>query len=129
MSTMWAQRREDLLSDCNVSPHVFNQMVARLAEFVVPYHQALETKAGQHPIHLYLQGLLSHLQRKNAEEIATLVDVERQVIQDGSVANLPPGVMKGQVSVSGGRLRRPGSRTVRPQCGPRLPSQPPSVSF
>ena len=35
-----------------------------------------------HPMHLYLQGLLSHLQRKNAEEIATLVDVERQLIQD-----------------------------------------------
>jgi hypothetical protein len=47
----------------------------------VPYQQALEAVAA-HPLHLYLQGLLSHLQRKNAEEIATLVDVERQVIQD-----------------------------------------------
>jgi len=82
MSTVWAQRRADLLSDCSVSPHVFNQMVARLAEFVVPYQQALETKAGQHPMPLYLQGLLSHLPRKNAEDIATLVDVERQVIED-----------------------------------------------
>jgi SRSO17 transposase len=82
MSTVWAQRREELLSDCIVSPHVFNQMVDRLGEFVVPYQQALETEAGQHPMHLYLQGLLSHLPRKNAEEIATLIDVERQVIQD-----------------------------------------------
>ena len=56
-------------------------MVDRLAEFVVPYQQALEAEAA-HPMHLYLQGLLSHLQRKNAEEIATLVDIERQVIQD-----------------------------------------------
>jgi SRSO17 transposase len=31
---------------------------------------------------LYLQGLLSHLERKNAEKIATFIDVERQVIQD-----------------------------------------------
>jgi hypothetical protein len=30
----------------------------------VPYQHALETEAGQHPMHLYLQGLLSHLQRK-----------------------------------------------------------------
>jgi hypothetical protein len=82
MSTVWAQRREELLSDCIVSPHVFNPMVDRLGEFVVPYQQALETEAGQHPMHLYLQGLLSHLPRKNAEEIATLIDVERQVIQD-----------------------------------------------
>jgi SRSO17 transposase len=82
MTPVWAQRREALLSDCLVSPDVFNQMLDRLGEFVVPYQQALETEAGQHPMHLYLQGLLSHLPRKNAEEIAALVDVERQVIQD-----------------------------------------------
>ena len=33
-------------------------------------------------MHLYLQGLLSQLPRKNAEAIAAWVDVERQVIQD-----------------------------------------------
>ena len=82
MHTVWAQRREELLSDCLVSPDVFTQMVDRLDEFVVPYQQALETEAGQHPMHLYLQGLLSHLPRKNAEDIAALVHVERQVIQD-----------------------------------------------
>jgi hypothetical protein len=53
----------------------------RLGEFVVPYQRALETEAGQRNVHLYLQGLLSHLPGKNAEDIATFVDVERQVIQ------------------------------------------------
>jgi SRSO17 transposase len=81
MSTLWALRREELLNDCFVCPDVFPQMADRLAEFVMPYQQALEAD-GAHPMHLYLQGLLSHLQRKNAEEIATLVDVERQLIQD-----------------------------------------------
>jgi hypothetical protein len=81
MRTMWALRREELLSDCLVSPGVFHQMVDRLGEFVVPYQRALETEAA-HPMHLYLQGLLSHLPGKNAEDIATLVDVERQVLQD-----------------------------------------------
>jgi SRSO17 transposase len=57
-------------------------MVDRLGEFVVPYQQALEAEAGQHHVHRYLAGLLSHLNRKNAETIAALVDVERQVIQD-----------------------------------------------
>jgi hypothetical protein len=80
MSTVWAQRREELLSDCIVSPDVFNHMMGRLGDFVVPYQHALET--GQHLMYLYLQGLLSHLPGKNAEDIATLVDVERQVIQD-----------------------------------------------
>jgi hypothetical protein len=41
MALTWAQRREALLSDCIVSPDVFNPMIDRLAEFVVPYQQAL----------------------------------------------------------------------------------------
>src|SRR5919204_6612571 len=81
MHTVWAQRREEVLNDCLVSPDVFHQMVERLGEFVAPYQQALETKANQRNVHLYLQGLLSHLPRKNAEDIATLVDVERLVLQ------------------------------------------------
>ena len=82
MIPAWAQRREAMLSDCLVSPDVFHQMVDRLGEFVVPYQQALVTEADPHPMHLYLQGLLSHLPRKNAEDIAAWVDVERQVMQD-----------------------------------------------
>jgi SRSO17 transposase len=82
MNTAWALRRAALLSDCIVSPDVFNQMVDRLGEFVMPYQQALETEAGQRNIYLYLQGLLSHLPGKNAEDIATFVDIERQVMQE-----------------------------------------------
>jgi SRSO17 transposase len=81
MARAWTQRREELLSDCIVSPDVFTPMIDRLAEFVVPYQQALKTEAAQRNLHLYLQGLLSHLPSKNAEDIATFVDVERQVIQ------------------------------------------------
>ena len=81
MARTWTQRREALLSDCIVSPDVFTPMIDRLAVFVVPYQQALETEAAQRNLHLYLQGLLSHLPSKNAEDIATFVDIERQVIQ------------------------------------------------
>ena len=70
MHTVWAQRREEVLSDCLVSPDVFQQMVDRLTECVVPYQHALETAAGQRNVHLSLQGLLSHLPGKNAEDIA-----------------------------------------------------------
>src|SRR5215475_3221086 len=82
MTPAWAQRREVLLSDCLVSPDIFHQMLDRLGAFVVPYQRALASEAAHHPIHLYLQGLLSQLPRKNAEAIAAWVDVERQVIQD-----------------------------------------------
>src|SRR6266481_2246561 len=81
MTPAWAQRQEELLSDCIVSPDVFAHMVERLRDFVVPYQRALATEAGQRNVHLYLQGLLSHLPHKNAEDIATLVDVERLVMQ------------------------------------------------
>ena len=37
MHTVWAQRREEVLSDCSVSPDVFHQMVDRLGEFVMAY--------------------------------------------------------------------------------------------
>jgi SRSO17 transposase len=57
-------------------------MVDRLCDFVVPYQHCLATEAGKRNVHLYLTGLLSHLPRKNAEEIAGLVDVERLVMQD-----------------------------------------------
>src|SRR5213592_1447020 len=82
MTPVWAQRQEELLSDCIVSPEVFDHMVDRLRDFVVPHQRALETEAGQRNVHLYLQGLLSHLPHKNAEDIATLVDVERLVMQE-----------------------------------------------
>jgi SRSO17 transposase len=82
MTPAWTQRQEALLRDCIVSPDVFDHMLERLRDFVVPYQHALETEAGQRNVHLYLQGLLSHLPRKNAEKIATLADVERLVLQE-----------------------------------------------
>jgi SRSO17 transposase len=82
MHTVWAPRREEVLRDCLVSPAVFQQIVNRLDEFVVPYQHVLETEASQRNVYRYLQGLLSHLPGKNAEDIATFVAVERQVIQD-----------------------------------------------
>jgi SRSO17 transposase len=81
MTPAWAQRQEELLSDCVVFPDVFDHMVDGLRDFVVPYQHALETEASQRNVHLYLVGLLSHLDRKNAETIAAFVDVERLVMQ------------------------------------------------
>jgi SRSO17 transposase len=82
MPPAWAQRQEELLRDCIVSPDVFTQMMDRLGDFVVPYQHALETEAGQRTVHRSLAGLLSHLEHKNAEKIAALVDGERQVLHD-----------------------------------------------
>src|SRR5712691_552671 len=82
MTPAWALRQEALLNDCIVSPDVFNHMMDRLGDFVVPSQHALEAEAGGRHVHLSLQGLMSHVDRKNAEEIAALVDVDRQVLRD-----------------------------------------------
>jgi hypothetical protein len=82
MTPAWAQRQEALLRDCIVSPDVFASMVDRLCDFVAPYQHCLETEAGRRNVHLYLEMLLSHLDRKNTEGIAALVDVERLVLQE-----------------------------------------------
>src|ERR671932_2215178 len=82
MTPARTQRHEALLRDCIVSPDIFDHMVERLRDFAVPYQHVLETEASQRNVHLYLAGLLSHLPGKNAEDIATFVDVERQIIQD-----------------------------------------------
>ena len=81
MTLAWAQRQEEVLRDCLVSPDVFHSMVDRLRDFVVPYQHALGTEASQRNVHLYLVGLLSPLDRKNAEKIAAFIDVERLVLQ------------------------------------------------
>ena len=78
MTPAWAQRQEALLRDCIVSPVVFDHMVERLRDFAVPYQRALETAAGKRNVSLHLQGLLSHLPRKNAED----EDVLQMLIPD-----------------------------------------------
>jgi hypothetical protein len=50
MTPVWAQRQEELLRDCSAVSDVFNHMVDRLGDFVVPYQQALETD-GASPHH------------------------------------------------------------------------------
>jgi hypothetical protein len=81
MRVVWAQRQEELFSDGVVSPRVFDRTVDRLRDSAAPYQQCLKTEAAQRHVQLSLAGLLSHVDRQNAEEIAALVDVERLVIQ------------------------------------------------
>ena len=61
--------------------YALDHMVDRLCDFAAPYQQCLKTEAAQRNMQLYLAGLLSHLDRKNAETIAALVDVQRLVMQ------------------------------------------------
>jgi len=79
MHTVWVQRQEELLRDCIVFPGVFASIVDRLCDFAAPYQHCLETEAAQRNVQLYLAGLLSDLNRKNAEKIETVARILRSV--------------------------------------------------
>ena len=113
MTSVWVPRQEDLVSDGVVSPHVFEHMVDRLCDCVVPSHHCLETGAGKRNVHLSLGGLLSHVDRKHAEEIAAR----------GRCGNVFGGVPQGKWRVED-NLKRRGGPCLGLFPWPRFPSYP-----
>jgi len=81
MERRFASRREELLAECYVPPAVFNGMLERLVDFAAPYVRRLCRPEQRAHAQTYLQGLLSDLQRKNAEAIAYRHDEDRQGLQ------------------------------------------------
>ena len=81
MERRFENRREEVLAECQVPPAVFNGMMERLVEFSQPYVERLCRPEQREHAQTYLQGLLSDLQRKNAEAIAYRHDEERQGLQ------------------------------------------------
>jgi len=63
---------------------VFAHLVDRLCDVVTPSQHSLKTEARQRHGHRALAGVLSHVERTNAEAVAALVDVERLVIKECS---------------------------------------------
>lgn len=55
MSAVWTQWREDLLSDCIVSPDVFHQMVERLVSLSYPIKTHSRPRPPSTTLHLYLR--------------------------------------------------------------------------
>jgi SRSO17 transposase len=73
-------RLDELLQDAEVGPAVLRGMLPRLQRFLEPFVASLTDCQGTHAHH-YVAGLVSDLQRKNAEGIAYLHDQERQGLQ------------------------------------------------
>jgi SRSO17 transposase len=81
MERRFRVRLDELLDDAVVEPAVSRGMLARLERFLLPFLAALDTAAQRDHAHHYAAGLLSDLDRKNAEGIAYLHDQERQGLQ------------------------------------------------
>ena len=118
MHPVWAQRREEVVSDGLVSPDVFPHMVERLGELGRPSQHALETAASGRHVSLSLQGWLSHLERKHAETSATCLEVERQVLPACLAPG--PGEQRPLGAGGGGPVAAPGGASAGLRaCAPR----------
>ena len=81
MERRFEVRKAEMLADCEVSPAVFHGVATRLVSFARPFVACLRRPEQQEHARGYLRGLLSDLERKNAEAIAYRHDEERQGLQ------------------------------------------------
>ena len=81
MERRFATRLAELLADATVKPAVLRDMLPRLERFVEPFAALLETPEQRTHLHDYVAGLLSNVERKNAESIAYYHDQDRQALQ------------------------------------------------
>jgi len=109
MEPRFQRRKEQLLDACQVPPALFDGMIARLEEFAAPFAATFPSPESRSHTRTYLAGLLSDVERKNAESIAYRYDLDRQVIQRfvGEVDwdhGPPLDELTGQVALEIGRL-------------------------
>ena len=81
MEPRFERRKEQLLAACEVPPTFFRGVISRLESFAQPFVASLPSPESRRHSRTYLAGLLSDLERKNAEAIAYRYDLDRQTIQ------------------------------------------------
>src|SRR5512135_313655 len=81
MEPRFERRREQLLAGCQVPPTLFRGVIGRLEDFAQPSAASLQSPESRQHSRTYIAGLLSDVERKNAESIAYRYDREREVIQ------------------------------------------------
>ena len=81
MEPRFQRHKEQLLAGCQVPPTLFRGVMGRLEDFAVPFAASLPSPESRSHTRTYLAGLLSDVERKNAESIAYRHDLDRQTIQ------------------------------------------------
>jgi SRSO17 transposase len=81
MEPRFERRKAQLLAGCQVPTTLFRGVMSRLEDFAQPFAASLPSPEGRDHTRTYLSGLLSDVERKNAESIAYRYDLDRQVIQ------------------------------------------------
>ena len=81
MEVRFATRKQPLLAACQVAPEIFDQVMPRVATFLVPFVETFcRHELNQHA-HTSLCGLLSDVERKNVESIASRFGQDRLPLQ------------------------------------------------
>src|SRR5712692_6883477 len=81
MERRFKVRLKELLEDAEVDATLFRDVLPRLGKFLDPFVALLKEPEQHQHTHEYVAGLISNLERKNAEAIAYLHDQERQALQ------------------------------------------------
>jgi hypothetical protein len=67
MEAEYATRKRQLLEECQVAPEIFDQVMARLETFMVPFVSTFRRQEPSEHAHTYVRGLLSEVARKNVD--------------------------------------------------------------
>jgi SRSO17 transposase len=70
MDARYTIRKAQLLEECQVAPEIFEQVMPRLHTFMAPFVDTFGGQVLDQHAKTYLSGLLSNVERKNAESIA-----------------------------------------------------------
>jgi SRSO17 transposase len=82
MEARYAARKSQLLDECQVAPEIFEQVMPRLEAFMQPFVSTFQGQAATQHVHTYVCGLLSNVERKNVESIASRFGQSRLPLQD-----------------------------------------------
>ncbi|KKK52176.1 hypothetical protein LCGC14_3107560 [marine sediment metagenome] len=80
MERRFELRKEELMADCEVHPAVFAGMISRLEGFAEPFFERLRRPEQKEHAQTYVRGLLSDVEKKNAEAIANVPGVDGLLI-------------------------------------------------
>src|SRR3954453_14853987 len=81
MGSRFAARREQLVADAEVDPALRRGVLPRLERFLKPFVASLQRSEQDQHARPYVAGLLSDLEDKNVESIASLHNQEREPLQ------------------------------------------------
>ena len=81
MDAEYATRKRQLLDECQIAPEIFQQVMPRLATFMIPFVAPFCRQEPSQHAQTYICGLLSAVERKNIESIAYRFGQDRLPLQ------------------------------------------------